>query len=251
MAVVELQLSISQQRAWYAIYAKHQHEKKAADLLARKGFEILLPIYPSVRRWTDRKRTVFLPLFPCYLFVRTDLLRKIDILRTSGVFRLVESGGCACPIPEGDIEAIKRIIHSEAQVAPHPFLKSGERVRVKHGSLKGVEGILTRFKNQHRVVITVEPLQKAYAVEVDILDVEPLHCNEPRAIPPTFHSAAAGRSEACCAEPTNEGRTPLSRDSRAAMVCTSEGRQRCSAPIQPSLEAKPAFVRPMRGGAAR
>jgi transcription antitermination factor NusG len=172
MAVAELQ-PISEQRAWYAIYVKHQHEKKAADLLARKGFEILLPIYRSVRRWKDRNKTIFLPLFPCYLFVRTDLSRKIDILRTAGVFQLVESGGCACPIPECDIEAIKRVVHSPAQIAPHPFLRNGERVRVRHGPLEGVEGILTRFKNQHRVVMTVEPLQKAFAVEIDLAAVEP------------------------------------------------------------------------------
>ena len=174
MSVADLQPLMGQQRAWYAIYAKHQHEKKAADLLARKGFEILLPIYRSVRHWKDRNKTILLPLFPCYLFVRTDLSRKIDILRTPGVFQLVESGGCACPIPEGDIEAIKKILHSHAQIMPHPLLRSGERVRVRQGSLEGIEGILTRFKNQHRVVITVEPLQKAIAVEVDLEAVERL-----------------------------------------------------------------------------
>jgi transcription antitermination factor NusG len=194
MAVVEREPSMSQQRAWYAIYAKHQHEKKAADLLARKGFETLLPIYRSVRRWKDRNKAVFLPLFPCYLFVRTELSRKIDILRTSGVFWLVESGGCACPIPECDIETINRIIHSQAQIAPHPFLKNGQRVRVRHGALEGVEGILTRFKNQHRVVITVEPLQKAFAIELDLAAVEPLHTVEPGLFQPISYSAAAGRS---------------------------------------------------------
>jgi len=196
MAVKELEYSISRQSAWYAIYVKHQHEKKAADHLARKGFEILLPIYRSVRRWKDRNKTVFLPLFPCYLFVRMELSRKIDVLRTPGVFWLVESGGCACPIPECDIEAINRIIHSQAQIAPHPFLKNGQRVRVRHGSLEGVEGILARFKNQHRVVITVEPLQKAFAVEVDLAAVESVHTDEPGVFRPNFYSAAAGRSEA-------------------------------------------------------
>jgi transcription antitermination factor NusG len=194
MVLEEFQFSVTRQSAWYAIYAKHQNEKKAADLLIRKGFEILLPTYRSVRRWKDRNKTVFLPLFPCYLFVQTDLFRKVDILRTAGVFRLVESGGCACPIPESDIEAIKKVINSPAQITPHPFLKNGERVRVQHGPLKGVEGILTRFKNQHRVVIAVEPLQKAFAAEVDITAVEPVRTNESDEFRANSSSAAAGRS---------------------------------------------------------
>lgn len=179
MAVTESQPSMSQEPAWYAIYAKHQHEKTVADLLARKGFDILLPIYRSIRRWKDRDKSVLSPLFPCYLFVRTDLSRKVDILRTSGVFWLVESGGCACPIPDSDIEAMSKITQSPAWIAPHPYIESGERVRVRHGCLEGIEGILTRFKNQYRVVLTVEPLRKALAVEVDLSAVEPLPTIKP------------------------------------------------------------------------
>ena len=196
MVLTELQSSMSQEPAWYAIYAKHQHEKTVADLLARKGFDILLPIYRSIRRWKDRDKTVLSPLFPCYLFVRTDLSRKVDILRTSGVFWLVESGGCACPIPECDIEAINKIIHSPAQVAPHPYLGSGEWVRVRHGCLEGVEGILTRVKNQYRVVLTVEPLRKALAVEVDISAVERLPTIKPIVSRSSFYSAASGEYKA-------------------------------------------------------
>jgi transcription antitermination factor NusG len=177
--------------AWYAIYAKHQHEKSAADLLARKGFETLLPLYRSVRRWKDRNKSVLSPLFPSYLFVRADLSRRVDILRTPGVFWLVQSGGCACPVPDADIEAINKMVQSPALIAPHPYLKSGERVRVRHGSLEGLEGILTRFKNQYRVVVTVEPLRKAVAVEVDLSAIEPLPGNDPNAPHATFSLAGA------------------------------------------------------------
>ena len=190
MTVKEFQTSPDEEPAWYAIYAKHQHERTVADLLIRKKFDIVLPIYRSVRRWKDRNKTVLLPLFPCYLFVRTNLSRKIDILRTAGVFWLVESGGCACPIPEYEIESIKKIIQSPLAVAPHPYLKSGEWVRVRHGSLEGVEGILTRFKNQYRVVLTVEPLKKAVAVEVDLSAIEPLACNDPSVRRSTYSQAA-------------------------------------------------------------
>jgi len=166
---------------WYAIYTKHQHEKSSADVLTRKGFEILLPLYRSIRRRKDRNKSVLSPLFPCYVFVRTDLVRKVDILRTPGVFWLVESGGSPCQIPDADINEINRIVQSPAQIAPHPYLKSGDWVRVRQGSLEGLQGILTRFKNQYRVVMTVEPLRKSVAVEVDISAIEPVSSKDQRA----------------------------------------------------------------------
>jgi transcription antitermination factor NusG len=177
--------------AWYAIYTKHQHEKSAGSLLTRKGFEIFLPLYPLIRHRKDRDKTVMWPLFPCYLFVRTDLCRKIDILRTPGVFWLVESGGCACQIPDADVEDIKKIVQSPARIAPHPYLKTGEWVRVRKGSLEGLEGILTRFKNQHRVVMTVEPLRKSVAVEIDISAIEALPGSNRKAHHAHFSPAAS------------------------------------------------------------
>jgi transcription antitermination factor NusG len=206
MPIEELPASKGPKDAWYAIYAKHQHEKSAADLLTRKGFEILLPLYRSIRRWKDRDKSVLSPLFPSYLFVRTDLSRKVDILRTPGVFWLVESGGCACHIPDADIEQINRIVQTPDRIAPHPYLKSGEWVRVRHGSLEGLEGILTRFKNQYRVVLTVKPLQKAVAVEVDLSAIEPLPGNDFNAPNTTFSPAAP---------PETQKRAPLSRAAAA------------------------------------
>ena len=210
MPIEELPSTTCPKDAWYAVYAKHQHEKSAADLLARKGFETLLPLYRSVRRWKDRDKSVMSPLFPSYLFVRADLSRRVDILRTPGVFWLVQSGGCACPVSDADIEAINKMVQSPALIAPHPYLKSGERVRVRHGSLEGLEGILTRFKNQYRVVVMVEPLRKAVAVEVDVSAIEPLPGNDPNvphatfslAAPETPKSAALSRAAAAGTSPS-------------------------------------------------
>ncbi len=160
--------------AWYAVYTKHQHEKKASEVLARKGFEVLLPLYKAAHKWKDRTKIVSLPVFPCYVFLRTKLDRKLEILTTPGVFWLVENAGRACPIQESDIEAIRKINRSGAQAEPHPYLNCGEHVRVHSGPLAGLKGILTRIKNRYRVVVSVEVLQKAVAVEVDSAILEPL-----------------------------------------------------------------------------
>lgn len=160
-----------QSSPWYAVYTKHQHEKTASGLLAGKGFEVFLPMYSAEHRWKDRTKVVSLPLFPGYLFVRTDFGRKLGILQTPGVCWLIESGGRPCEVPNSEIEAIRKITQSPAKVEPHPYLKCGDYVRVRQGALAGIEGVLVRVKNRYRVVVSVDLLQKAVAVEVDMFSV--------------------------------------------------------------------------------
>jgi transcription elongation factor/antiterminator RfaH len=156
---------------WYAIYTRHQHEKSAADLLARKGFEVLLPLYRSRSRWTDRTRVVHLPLFPNYLFVRADLERRVHVLRTAGVCWFVENGGRPSEIAPEQMQTLRKLVESPVHVQPHPFLEQGDHVRILRGPFEGLHGILTRVKNQYRVVISVDLLRKSAAVEIDIADL--------------------------------------------------------------------------------
>jgi len=153
---------------WYAVYTRHQHEKSAAGLLAEKGFEVLLPLYRSTHRWKDRRQTVFLPLFPGYLFIQANLNRRLDILKTPGVCWLVGNGGSPSQLPDYEIEAVRKLASCPLSYLPHPFLNTGERVRVVKGPLCGLEGILTRIKNQGRVVLSVELLRQSAAVELDL-----------------------------------------------------------------------------------
>jgi len=157
---------------WFAVYTKHQHEKSAAALLERKGIERFLPLYRAVHRWKDRAQQVHLPLFPCYLFVRMDLSRKIEVLQTAGVRWFVENAGHAAPVPESEIEALQRVCISGARLEPHPFLKQGDAVRITAGPLLGIEGILAQVKNEQRIVLSVDLLKRSVAVEVDLKSVE-------------------------------------------------------------------------------
>ena len=160
------------QPSWYAIYTRFRHEKKVAEILTKKGMEIFLPLYESAHRWKDRTKLVSLPLFPCYVFLKGSLDRRLDIMNTPGFHALVSVAGQPAAIAPDEIEAIQRAIESGARVNPYPFMKCGERVRVKCGPLTGVEGILIRMKNQFRLVVSVEMLGKAVAVEVDAFVVE-------------------------------------------------------------------------------
>jgi transcription antitermination factor NusG len=160
---------------WYALYTRHQHEKTVAHILTAKGFETLLPLYKTARCWKDRTKLLSLPLFPCYLFLQGGFERWLDILATPGIHAVVSSAGQPCPIPASEIDAIRRATGAGVDVEPHPFLKSGEWVRVKCGPLVGLEGILVRKKNLCRLVISVVMLGKAASVEVDAFLVERLN----------------------------------------------------------------------------
>lgn len=159
---------------WWALYTRHQHEKTVAEILRIKGVEVFLPLYASVRRWMDRRKVLHLPLFPGYVFVRGAIGQRVHVLTTPGVHMILSQGDRAAIIPEDEIQAIRRIAEVDCHVEPHPFLKCGEQVRVRNGSLSGLEGILVRKKNVFRLVLSVQMLAQSVAVEVDASDVEPI-----------------------------------------------------------------------------
>jgi len=152
---------------WYALYTRHQHEKTVARILSNKGHDVFLPLYGVAHRWQDRTKQLSLPLFPCYVFLRGGLDRRLQILSTPGVYTIVGWAGRPAVIPQAEIDAVRRLVESSLRVEPHPFLKCGDRVRVKSGPLQGLEGILVRKKNVFRLVISVEMLGRSAAVEID------------------------------------------------------------------------------------
>jgi transcription antitermination factor NusG len=159
---------------WYALYTRHQHEKVIANILSNMGFEVFLPLYSAGRHWREANKQLLLPLFPSYVFIRGFLDRQLDALKTPGVYQVVGSGGRPAAIPETEIEAVRRTVTTSLRIEPHPFLNCGDRVRVKSGSLTGLEGILVRKKGLFRLVLSVEMLGKSVAVEVDVEKVERL-----------------------------------------------------------------------------
>jgi len=176
-ATQNIDSTIVEDSAWWALYTRHQHERVVADMLLAKGFEVFLPVYESTRRWKDRTKTLSLPLFPCYLFLRGGSQRKLQIVTTPGVHMILYRGDRVATIPEPEIEAIQRAVDGSCRVEPHPFLKCGMRVRVVRGALEGVEGILVRKKNLCRLILSVDMLAQSVAVEVHASDVEP--CTAP------------------------------------------------------------------------
>ena len=168
---------------WYALFTRYQHEKSVALVLSNKNHEVYLPMYRAVRRWQDRDKQIWFPLFPCYVFIREGLDRQLQILTTPGILHIVAWGGRPAVVPQNQIDAVRQIVESGLFVESHPYLQRGDRVRVKTGPLTGVEGVLTRNKGVTRLVVSMDMLGRSAAVEIDALDVERIWPTAARALP--------------------------------------------------------------------
>jgi transcription antitermination factor NusG len=157
---------------WYAAYTSANHEKRVAEQLRVRLVEHFVPLYESVRHWKDRKVRLQLPLFPGYVFVRLALCDRLRVLQVPGVARLVGFNGFPCALPDSEIEALKAGLGSGVRAEPHPYLTVGRRVRVKAGPLEGLQGIIVRRKNRLRLIITLDLIHRAAAVEVAAEDLE-------------------------------------------------------------------------------
>lgn len=163
-----------EQPHWYAIQTRSRHEKVVRDQLAAKGITHLLPLWRKRSAWKDRIKVIEVPLFGGYLFGYFALRDRIAVLETVGVARLVGIGGRPVPVPDEQIAAVQTMVEQRLPYDPHPYLVEGMRVRIKRGILVGAEGILVAKKQKHRLVISVDLIQQAVAVDIDSVDVEPL-----------------------------------------------------------------------------
>ena len=181
---------------WFALWTHSHCEQLVHDQLVAKGFESFLP---TIRTWSRRagaRRLIPLPMFPSYLFVHRAMDKRsyIEILKSRGLVRILgERWDQLTAVADTEIEALRRIQNTELAVTPHPYLREGQRVRINHGPLAGVEGLLMRSRpNRGLLVISVDLLRQSVAVEVDCTLVTPV--GSPVAITSRFASRTPAAS---------------------------------------------------------
>jgi transcription antitermination factor NusG len=152
---------------WYAVRVRPRAEKLVAAALRGKQYEEFLPLYQKRSRWSDRVKLIDCPLFPGYVFCRGDMSGRPPLVTTPSVIGILSFGGRPALIFQEEIEAIKAVLRSGLNSEPWPYLREGDRVRIIHGSLAGVEGVLVRAKTDWRVVLSVDVLCRSIAVEID------------------------------------------------------------------------------------
>lgn len=163
---------------WYAVHTKSRHEDKATILLMQKSIETFLPKMEVWSKRKDRKKRIEIPLFSGYLFVNIDDLtneRKVDVLRTHGVVRILgkPNSHIPVPVPDAQIEAIKRIIESKVEIQACMYPNVGEKARIVDGPFKGIEGVVLKSDlKKNLFVVSIDLLQRSVAIHLEGFQIE-------------------------------------------------------------------------------
>ena len=159
---------------WFALQVRTRWENSTVVLLSGKGYQTLLPTYQMKKRWNGRLRQLNAPLFPGYVFCQFDALNRLPILVTPGVIAVVGRGRVPVPVDDAEIAAIQTLVSSGLHAEPWPYLEIGQKIRIESGALNGLEGVMTNFKGNHRIVVSVSLLRRSVALEIDRICVSPL-----------------------------------------------------------------------------
>lgn len=166
--------SFVEEARWYAVQTRSRHEKIVAHQLQSQDITTFLPMVTQTHRWSDRKKAVQLPLFPGYTFVQVIPSDEqfFRVLRIHGVCSFVGVRGRGTPIPEKQIADIRVLLTNNSGCSICPFLKVGQKVRIRGGCLDGVEGFLVARNGDRNLLISVEPMQRSLAISIQGYDVE-------------------------------------------------------------------------------
>jgi transcription antitermination factor NusG len=140
-------------------------------MLSHKNYEYCVPTYKVQRVLSDRRKIVEMPLFPCYIFCRTEWSKASLIVSTPGVRQIVSCGGKACIVPDAEINALRQVMASSLDVSPHPYFKVGQRVEVKEGPLAGISGVIARINNRRQLIVSVDVVMKSVMVDIEAVKV--------------------------------------------------------------------------------
>jgi transcription antitermination factor NusG len=163
-----------EESSWYAVQTMARHEKRVAAQFEEKHVCTFLPLLGQIHRWSDRRVKVEVPMFSCYAFVRMvqTVEERLKVLRTPGVLGFVGSQRQGTPIPDEQIETLRTAISENIPCFPHEFICVGRRVRIRSGSLDGVEGILVRQSGDESLVLSVELLHRSVAIQAEGYEIE-------------------------------------------------------------------------------
>jgi transcriptional antiterminator NusG len=159
---------------WYAIQTRSRHEKMVSYQLGMRGIAHYLPMVTEVHKWSDRTKKVELPLFSGYLFVQVVPTNeaRVKVLTVDGVVRFIGQNGQGTAIPEEQVESVRILLAQDIACSSHPFLKVGQRVRLRGGALDGVEGIFQSCAGDDTLIVSIDAIQRSMAVRMKGYDLE-------------------------------------------------------------------------------
>jgi transcriptional antiterminator NusG len=158
---------------WFAVQTRPRFEKTVAAQLSHKGCEVYLPLQTQHHTWSDRQKVVTVPLFPGYAFVHIDQSRESrqTVLQTVGLIGFVSFRGIVIPVPSKQIEDLRLLLQQRGVFSLHPFVRTGQRVRIRNGCLHGLEGVLLQHE-KGKLLVSIDSLQRTLAIEIRGYELE-------------------------------------------------------------------------------
>lgn len=159
---------MKEENKWFVFYTKSRQEKKVTEILARRGFDVFLPLVKVVRQWSDRKKKVEVPLFNSYLFVNTEEHRLQEVLSVPGIAWTIRHDGKPAILREKEYRLIKRLLETglTIEVVPLADVAPGDWVEVMDGPLKSAVGQVLA-KNPGKFMVLLEAIGQVMRVEID------------------------------------------------------------------------------------
>ena len=160
--------------SWYPVYTNPRAEKKAADLLEKKGIEVYLPMQRQLKQWSDRKKWVYEPLIKSYLFVRITVKQQMGVLTTQGICRFIYFSRKVASMPDRQILQLKLLLatETELEITDRKFIQ-GEKVKVKAGPLMGLTGEMVEYRSQKKMIIRLNHTGQVVMVQIPAVFLEP------------------------------------------------------------------------------
>lgn len=159
---------------WYALHTRSRFETVVHDGLVKKSHDVFLPKVRVRSKRRDRKVMIDVPLFPGYVFVRSNLHphHHIDVVKTVGAVRLLGNKQVPVPVPDETIASLQIMVSHSSDIQTGSRFRKGDRVMVVNGPFTGIIGVFDRYRGIDRVVVHIEALGQFASVEVDKDDVE-------------------------------------------------------------------------------
>jgi transcriptional antiterminator NusG len=161
---------------WYVLHTKSRFESVVNEGLIKKSMEVFLPKVQVRSRRRDRKVMIRVPLFPGYLFVKTNLepVEHLEIVKTAGVVRFVGNKEGPISVPSDTIDSLKIMVKGDNTITTGTRFRKGDRVIVVYGPFTGVIGTFARYGGKGRVIVNIEALGQYAGVDVGEEDIERL-----------------------------------------------------------------------------
>ncbi|RPI60119.1 MAG: UpxY family transcription antiterminator [Ignavibacteriales bacterium] len=159
-------MGINNSRSWFALVVKSKCEFKAEEELNTLGVQSYLPISIAVRKWSDRKKEIKVPLIKGYIFISATEKERLYSLEQKSIVKCLFSGGKPAIIPDWQIENLKKILKYKSEVIVENYLAVGDSVKIIEGPFEGVVGILKSSGKERTLSVSIDLIHRSVVVHL-------------------------------------------------------------------------------------